>query len=201
MTESSDRPSNTSSHYPGSATGTPETGWPTTPPWQPVTGEHPPYPYPYPGGGYPGGSPPPYYGFGHRPVGPRNGLGIASLVLAIVALLFVWSVLGGVILGVAATAVGVAAHARVRRGEANNGGVAIAGVVLGILAVVVGLIFILVWMGFWRDVGGGDYMDCLQNAGPDPGKQQQCAEQFRQQVENQLSITLTPQTPQPEPTP
>src|ERR1700744_2097596 len=53
----------------------------------------PPYPYPYhhQPGPSPGGNPPrPYYSYPPLPVEPRNGLGIASLVLAVVALLSVW---------------------------------------------------------------------------------------------------------------
>lgn len=189
MTESPDKSSDTPSRHP--TAGAPETGW-STPPWPPVV-DGPPPPYPYPVGPYPG--PPPYYGYGAPPARPRNGLGITSLVIAIAALAFVWSVLGGVVLGVAAAAIGVAARARVKRGEADNGGVAVAGIVLGSLAVVVSLIFIAIWMGFWREVGGDDYMACLEKAGSDRARQQQCADRFRQQVENQFSVTLTPQPP------
>jgi hypothetical protein len=120
-------------------------------------------------------------------------LGTASLVLAVIALLCVWSVFGGVILGVVATVLGIIVYRRVRRGEANNGGVAIAGVVLGGIAIVVGLIFIAIWTALWRDVGGGDYVDCLQRAGSNPDLRQQCVERFREHVEDKFSVTLTPQ--------
>ena len=63
----------------------------------------PPPPPPY--GAYPGGYPPPpqpYSGFAPPPTGPRNGLGIAALVIAIVGLVFCWTVAGGVILGLTA---------------------------------------------------------------------------------------------------
>jgi Domain of unknown function (DUF4190) len=89
---------------------------------------------------WPGPYPPalqPYSGFPPMLTNPKNGLGIASLVVAIVALLLSVSVIGGVILGFAAVILGLAARARVRRGEATNGGVAIGGIVLGIIAGVV----------------------------------------------------------------
>ncbi len=59
-------------------------------------------------------------------------LSITSLVLAIVALVFCWSIVGGVILGVGAVVTGVVARRRVRRGEPAKGGIALADIVLGI---------------------------------------------------------------------
>jgi Domain of unknown function (DUF4190) len=164
----------------------------------------PPYPYPHqyqyqprPYPGYPPAPPPPpYYGYPPPPVQPRNGLGIASLVLAIIALLSVWSVFVAVVLGLIAVVTGFLGRGRVKRGTANNGGVAIAGIVLGTLAVIVGLAFVAVWTAVWKDVGGGDYIDCMQKAGSDQFQQQRCADQFRQNVQDRLSVTLTP-TPVP----
>jgi cytochrome c oxidase assembly factor CtaG len=45
----------------------------------------------------------------------------------------------GIILGICAVVMGSYARIRVRRGEANNNGVAVAGIVLGIVAIVVGV--------------------------------------------------------------
>jgi hypothetical protein len=119
-------------------------------------------------------------------------LGIASLIIAIVALVTVWSVFGGVILGIVALVIGIVAWGRVKRGEANNGGVAIAGIVLGAIAIVAGLGFIAIWVAVFRQAGGGDYIDCLNKAGNDQAKVQQCADQFRHHIENKFSVTLTP---------
>lgn len=155
-------------------------------------------PYGTPGSVPPYHPPPqqPYYGY-PPPVAPRNGLGIASLVLAIVALVSVWSVFGGVVLGIAAVVCGFIGWRRVKRHQANNGGVAIAGIVLGFLGIVVGLGFIAVWVALWNDAGGGSYFDCLQGAGPDQARQQQCADQFREKVQDRFGVTLT--TPSPVP--
>ena len=148
-----------------------------------------PYPNQYPTG-YP---PSPSYGGGlPAPVAPRNGLGIASLVLAVVGLLGVVTVFAPIALGVVAVVLGFLGHARAKRGTANNGGVAIAGIVLGGLAVVVGLAFIAIWTTVWKDVRGGDYIDCTQKAGSNHVLQQQCADQFRQNVQDRLNVTLTP---------
>jgi heme/copper-type cytochrome/quinol oxidase subunit 2 len=146
-------------------------------------------------GAFPGSYPPPphpYAGYAPPPIRPRNGLGIAALVLAIIGLVFCWTVAGGVILGVVAVIIGFVARGRVTRGEATNGGLAIAGIVLGFLAIIVSLIFIPIWIGVFRQVGGMDYVDCLSKAGSDQQAIQKCADQFRERVENQFSITVTP---------
>jgi hypothetical protein len=156
-----------------------------------------PYPYPPPyhqPGPFPGGypAPAPYYGYVRPPVGPKNGVGIASLVLAIIALLSVWTVFVAVVLGPAAVVVGFIGRGRVKRGTANNGGVAIAGIALGALAIIVGVAFIPIYTVVWKDVGGGDYIDCIQKANNDRLQEQRCADQFRQNVQDKLSVTLTP---------
>ena len=169
---------------------------PTPPPQQAAPPPPPPgYPAP-PYGQYPGGYPPappqPYAGYTPPPTGPRNGLGVTALVIAIVALLSSFSVVGGIILGIVAVIIGFAGRSRVKRGEANNGGVALAGVILGFLAIIVGLAFIAVWVGVFKEVGATDYIDCLQKAGQDQQQVQQCADEFKQSVENKFSVTLTP---------
>jgi hypothetical protein len=153
----------------------------------------PPYPYLDPYRYQPGYPPPPsYYGGPQPPVAPKNGLGVAALVLAVVGLLSVATVIAPIALGIAAVVIGFLGHGRAKRGTANNGGVAIAGIVLGGLAVVVGLAFIAIWTTVWKDVRGGDYIDCTQKAGSNHVLQQQCADQFRQSVQDRLSVTLTP---------
>lgn len=141
-------------------------------------------------GGHP--YPQPHYGYPRPPLAPRNALGIASLVLAVVALV---SVVGGIVLGPIAAVIGLVAWRRVKHGEADNGPVAIAGIVLGALALIVGLAFLAIGIALWKDAGGGDYIDCMQQAQSDRTKQQHCAEQFRENVQDRLSVTLTPSVP------
>ena len=155
-------------------------GYPPPPPQYP-----PPYPpqYPpqYPYGGYP----PP-------PTSPKNGLGIAALIVAILGLVFCWTVIGGIVLGVVAIIIGIVGRGRAKRGEATNGGLAIAGTVLGALAVIASLVFIPIWMGVFSEVGGTDYLDCVARAGQERNAVQGCADQLRERVENQFSVTPTP---------
>lgn len=161
---------------------------------QPVGRENPaetPHPGPlYP---YPPGYPPPSYAFPPA-VPPKNGFGMAALVLAVIGLLSVATVFAPIALGAAAVILGVLGRRRANRGIANNGGVAIAGIVLGALAIVVGLAFIAIWTTVWKDVRGGDYIDCIQRAGNNQAAEQHCADQFRHSVQDRLSVTLTPKS-------
>jgi Domain of unknown function (DUF4190) len=163
-------------------------------PYPPPYGSYPPPP-PY-GSGYP---PPPYGAYPApppvRPVGAHNGLGVAALVIGIVGLLLVWSVVGGIVLGILAVIIGVLARGRCKRGEADNIGVATSGIVLGIVAVLVSIIFIWIWVSlgqrWYYEFGGRDYMDCMQRAGSDRVAQQQCEDTFRNRLEDGLGVTPT----------
>jgi hypothetical protein len=116
-------------------------------------------------------------------------LGITALILGIVGLLSFWSVLGGVVFGLAAVIIGIVARGRVKRGEANNGGIAVAGIVLGAVAIVVSLAFIAVWAGVFREVGGTDYLDCVSRAGSDQQALDRCIDQLTDRVDGQFSTT------------
>ena len=164
---------------------------------------YPPGPYaggPYPGGPYPGSYPPGYppgypptpMGYGDYPLQTRNGLGIAALIVAIIALVSSFSIVGGIVLGLVAVVLGFLGRARAKRGEADNGGVALAGIVLGVVAVIAGLSFIAVWVGLFRQVGANDYFDCLQQAGQDRDKVQMCSDEFRSSVESRFSTPGRP---------
>jgi hypothetical protein len=147
--------------------------------------------------GYPGGYPPPphqpyYPGYQPVPAGPKNGLGIGALVVALIGLVFCWTVVGGIVLGVVAVILGIVGRGRAKRGEATNGGVAIAGTLLGVLAVILGIVFIPIWIGVFSEVGGTDYLDCVSSAGSDPKAVEGCAERLRERMESQFSVTSTP---------
>ncbi|MFF2730909.1 DUF4190 domain-containing protein [Streptomyces sp. NPDC058008] len=95
--------------------------------------------------GYPG-----YPGYGGQPAwgpAPANGLGIASMVLGIIAVagFCMWGI--GIILGILALVFGIIGRGRAKRGEANNGGMALAGIILGSVSIVVSAVFLvfLIW--------------------------------------------------------
>jgi hypothetical protein len=207
--ESSSKPENPAGPPPGG--GYPPPGYPpqypgsqypgSQNPGSPYSGSQYPAPqYPPPGqyaGGYPPPPPQPYAGYeggfgAPAPTAPKNGLGITALVLAILSLPAALTVFGGFILGLVAIVLGFIGYRRVKKGEATNGGVAIAGIVLGLLGIILSaaLIAFGVW-GFLK-VGGGDYFDCMQQAGDDTSAQLQCEDEFRGNIENRFSVTLTP---------
>ncbi|WP_327356556.1 DUF4190 domain-containing protein [Streptomyces sp. NBC_01304] len=111
-------------------------------------------PAPHQHGGGPGPlpmAPPPPPGYGGWAPGPyapqaRNGLGIAALVCGIVGLLtgvipfLFW--LGGV-LGVVALILGLIGHSNARKGVATNKGMALAGIILGALAIVAAIVWLI----------------------------------------------------------
>ena len=105
-------------------------------------------PYPpafYPATSYPqvapapSAYPPSYYAAAH----PRNGLGTAALVLGIIGAALFWTISLPFILGILAIIFGAVGLGRVRRGVANNRGVAMTGLILGIVAVLAPLVIII----------------------------------------------------------
>src|SRR5829696_53181 len=126
---------------------------------------------------------------GTRPPGwngstaPRNGLGTAALVLGIIGFLLAVIVLGG-LLGIVAIILGIVGLGRVRRGEATNRGSAIAGIVLGGLAVILTAILVIASATFISDNKEefDDLGDCLDKA-TSPQDRDDCAEEFRDQIE------------------
>ncbi|AWK11439.1 DUF4190 domain-containing protein [Streptomyces spongiicola] len=94
--------------------------------------------------GYPGHS---GYGAGGWAPAPANGMGITALVLGIIAVAGFCLYGLGIVLGVLALVFGFIGRARARRGEADNGGMALAGIILGAVGVVVGAAFLglLAW--------------------------------------------------------
>jgi len=79
---------------------------------------------------------------------PRNEFGVASLILGLVALITCWLLIG-VPFGIAAVITGDIGRGRVKSGEANNPRTAMAGITLGGIAIVAGLVAIGYWA--WLD--------------------------------------------------
>ena len=97
-------------------------------PQEPAPGSYPTYPQ---GQGYQT----PMYGY------PKNNLAVWSLVLGIVSL-----VLCGFVAGIPAIILGNNAKKAVARGEANNGGMATAGIVLGWISIGYTVLMLILFM-------------------------------------------------------
>ena len=110
---------------------------------------------------------------------PRNGLGVAALVLGILGLVLSFVIVGGV-LGLVAVVLGIVGLIRVRRGAANNSGMAIAGIITGVLAILVAVVvgvFIADNADEIEDLG-----DCLEDAGTEQ-ERDDCANRFEDEVD------------------
>ena len=137
---------------------------------------------------YPASYPPPSYaGLTPVPAKPKNWLGATALVLAILGLVFSISIVGGVTFGVIAIIVGFSGRRRAKRGEATNGEVATAGIVLGAFAIVVSLAVIAIWVRGYQEVDFGSYVTCVSK-NSDPQSIEKCANEFQQRVNEKLGL-------------
>ena len=125
----------------------------------------------------------PAYGqpaYGQAPAGQaRNGLGVASLVLGILAALTGFFLIGG-LFGVVAVVLGFLGRGRAKRGEATNGGLALAGIILGVIGVLLTAAVIAIGASFLSEFG--NLTECLNSAGQDQAKIDQCGRDFEQDV-------------------
>lgn len=169
---------------------------PYAPPTAPGTGEQP-YGYPTPGGygaapgasGAPYGAPPgaPPYGTPYGQPGgapPRNGFGTAALVLGLIGLALS-IVLIGAVPGILAIIFGAVGRSRARRRLATNGGAALAGIITGVLAVVVAVALVAVGLSLIR-TEFDRYRTCINNAQTFEQKST-CQDKFRRGIENRFN--------------
>jgi hypothetical protein len=71
------------------------------------------------------------------PAPAENGFGVTGLVLGIIGLVFSWIPGLNLLLGVLATIFGALGWTKSRKGRATNGGPALAGMIMGIITIVV----------------------------------------------------------------
>jgi membrane-bound ClpP family serine protease len=131
-----------------------------------------------PAGAGPGGS---------QTARPRNGMGTAAMVLGILGLVLVvlifFSPLGAV-LGLLAVAFGVVGLLRANRGEADNRGQAVTGLVTGAVALVVGLL-LTIGIGTFFAANVNEFRQfgrCMDRAGGQT-EREACARQLSRDLE------------------
>ncbi|HSK37958.1 MAG TPA: DUF4190 domain-containing protein [Actinomycetota bacterium] len=135
------------------------------------------------------GPPPGQYPPGGYQAAPRrrNGMGTAALVLGVLALvlvlLLIFSPLGA-FLGLLAVLFGILGLMRANRGEADNRGQAVAGLVTGGIALLVG-VFLTISIGTWFATHVNDFNEfgrCMENAVGSAAREE-CARQLSRELE------------------
>jgi membrane-bound ClpP family serine protease len=128
------------------------------------------------------------YGGGYYPARPRrNGMGTAALILGILALVLVVLILFaplGAFLGLLAVIFGIVGMVRAGRGEADNRGQAITGLVTGAVALVIGLI-LAISIGTFFAANVNEFRRfgrCMQNASGQ-AERDACARQLSNDLE------------------
>lgn len=122
------------------------------------------YGAPAPGYGVPAGyGTPTGYGAPGYPTAKRNGLGIAALVLGLLSIPFGLIFVGGV-MAVLAIIFGFLGRGRVKRGEADNPGVALAGIITGAIGLLVVIGFIIAVVALAHSSTVKNLQHCLDKA-------------------------------------
>jgi hypothetical protein len=116
--------------------------------------------------------------YGTPATGVRNGMGTAALVLGILAVLLCWSVVGGILLGILAIIFGAVGRGRANRGEATNKGSATAGIVTGVIGVILSGALIAFGVSVLNSPAGKNLQQCLKNANGDKAAISQCDTQY-----------------------
>ncbi|MFP1627719.1 DUF4190 domain-containing protein [Streptomyces sp. 5K101] len=76
--------------------------------------------------------------------GPSNGMGTAAMVLGILAVTIGWCYgVPALVLGLLALIFGIVGRKRAQRGEADNGGQALAGIIMGSIGLLIFVIFVV----------------------------------------------------------
>ncbi|MET9549702.1 DUF4190 domain-containing protein [Streptomyces sp. NPDC006627] len=86
----------------------------------------------------------PGYGWPAMPMAPANGMGVTGLVLGIIATVgfCLWPL--AIVLGILAVIFGAVGRGKARRGEATNGGQALAGIICGAVGIVLAVVLLVI---------------------------------------------------------
>ncbi|MFI1226746.1 MULTISPECIES: DUF4190 domain-containing protein [unclassified Streptomyces] len=134
---------------------------------------------PYPG--QPGADHAAPYG-GQAPA-QTNGFAVAALVLGLLACLFFWTVVGGLLLGLLALVFGVIAALRTRQGRAPRRVMAIVGAVLGALGLIGSVVVLVAAIAVFDSQEFTDFEDCVNRANGQAAEDR-CADDFIDELTN-----------------
>lgn len=121
----------------------------------------------------------------HHDAGARrgNGLAIAALVLGILAVLFFWTVVGGVVLGLLALIFGIIGARKARGGRAPHRKLAVVAAVLGALGVIASTVIIAVGASILNSDEFENFDDCVRHADTQ-SERDACADDFKEDVDS-----------------
>lgn len=115
------------------------------------------------------------YGAPYGPPAKKNGFGVTALVLGILSIpgnIF----LLGVVLGPLGVIFGFLGRGRAKRGEADNGGLALAGLICGAIGTVIALAAIAFFIAHRDEIGS--YTECVYDANGNREAERICQERF-----------------------
>ena len=122
-----------------------------------------------------GGLPP---GAGRSGYRHGGGMATAALVLGVLALVTSLTVIGGVLFGLLAVVLGAVAGRRAKRGLAPGRGRSIAGVVTGLIGLILSIALIALGVSFLNSPSTKNLQTCVRNANGNQAAIQQCAKQY-----------------------
>jgi len=126
-------------------------------------------------------------GYGQPPVAPRNGAGIAALILGILSILLFWLLGLGLVPGIIGLVLGIVGLRRARRGRATNRGSALIGVITSIVGIVLSLVVAVVLavvVGAAWNTGGRELLDCIRSSSSSEAAVQQCVDTYNQRLDD-----------------
>ncbi|MFB8103857.1 MULTISPECIES: DUF4190 domain-containing protein [Streptomyces] len=112
-----------------------------------------------------------------EPTSSGNGFAVTALVLGLLACLFFWTVVGGLLLGLLALVFGILGALRARRGQAPRKGMAITGAVLGALGLIGSVVVLIIGISLFNSESFQDLQDCVDRA-ETQAQEDRCAEDF-----------------------
>ena len=118
---------------------------------------------------------------------PGSGLAVASMILGILSVVAFCSRIAAITLGVLAIVLAVIALGQIKQGQASGGGMAKAGLVLGIIGAVISIVFYIVVVAGARKAGSFFQQKAQE-------LQKQAEEQQRKIQEQQQNNTTQPNT-------
>lgn len=121
-----------------------------------------------------------------------NGLAVAALIIGILSLLiaiFPFVGLLGTLGGIAAVILGIVGRKKIARGQASGGGMAMTGIITGVLAIVLSLVVTVGAALFFQRVGDGflDEFNTLEQCIEETGDEDECTRQFEEDLFGRFS--------------